>query len=415
MTKLPGSQDYRTFDPIELLKEGKRKKEANPLKNEVLKSKGLKKDHRPSNLKIFGSDYFENYELSWLKFNWRVLSEAENSGLPLLERAKFIGIVCSNLDEFFQKRVGGLKRQLHAGVTELSVDGRSPAEQLQAIRKEVLKMIKRYRSCYLEEIEPGLRKKGIQIFQYDALPKDLKEAADNYFERQLYPIITPLAVDEAHPFPFISNKSRSLAIQLRNPRTGERLFARIKIPSNRPRWIELEQKKDRVILLSVKDLIVAKVDQFFPGVDVLSANVFRITRNADIERNEEEADDLLEMIEDELRERRFAEIVRLEIDKNTPAIVKNYLLKHLNIEKKYVFEMDGPIGLADVSQLCKLDGFTYLKEKPWTPTLHPVFHHPLDEESPDIFEVIKKGDFLVHHPYHSFDTSTQRFVEEASK
>lgn len=385
------------------------------MKNQILKKKGMKKDMRPSSLKIFGSDYFDNYELSWLKFNWRVLSEAQNHRLPLLERIKFIGIVCSNLDEFFQKRVGGLKRQIHAGVTDLSVDGKTPAEQLHDIRKEVLKMIRSYRSCYLEELEPALRKEGIIISSYDELPDQLKDKADHYFEKQLYPIITPLAVDEAHPFPFISNKSRSLAIRLKNPKNGEILFARIKIPSNRPRWIELEHKENRVILLSTKDLIINKINRFFPGVDVLSANVFRVTRNADIERNEEEADDLLEMIEEELRERRFAEVVRLEIDKETPASVKNYLLKHLNIEQKFVFEMSGPIGLADVTQLLKLEGFQRLKEPPWVPTLHPVFHHPLDEESPSIFDVIKKGDFMVHHPYHSFETSTQRFIEEASK
>lgn len=403
------------FDPIKQLKETHSKKDANPVKNKILKKRGLDKDLRPSSLKIFGQEYFDNYEMSWLKFNWRVLSEAMNDSLPLLERIKFIGIVCSNLDEFFQKRVGGLKRQLHAGVTDLSIDGKTPSEQLHDIRKDVLKMIRSYRSCYLDDLEPALREEGIVISGYSELPKHLKEVADHYFEKQLYPIITPLAVDEAHPFPFISNKSRSLAIRLKKPGTDDNLFARIKIPANRPRWIELEQKENRVTLLSTKDLIVEKIDRFFPGVEVLSANVFRLTRNADIERNEEEADDLLEMIEEELRERRFAEVVRLELDKETPAAVKHYLLKHLKIERKFVFEMSGPIGLTDVTQLLKLDGFQHLKEKPWTPTLHPVFHHPMDEESPGIFDVIKKGDFLVHHPYHSFETSTQRFVEEASK
>jgi polyphosphate kinase len=415
MTKTDNKELPQHFDPISRLKEIHSKKDANPVKNKILKKRGLDKDLRPSRLKIFGPDYFDNYEMSWLKFNWRVLFEAMNDSLPLLERIKFIGIVCSNLDEFFQKRVGGLKRQLHAGVTDLSIDGKTPSEQLHDIRKEVLKMIRSYRSCYLDDLEPSLREEGIVISGYNELPNHLKEVADHYFEKQLYPIITPLAVDEAHPFPFISNKSRSLAIRLKKPGSDGNLFARIKIPANRPRWIELEQKENRITLLSTKDLIVEKIDRFFPGVEVLSANVFRLTRNADLERNEEEADDLLEMIEEELRERRFAEVVRLELDKETPAAVKHYLLKHLNIERKFVFEMSGPIGLADVTQLLKLDGFQHLKEKPWTPTLHPVFHHPMDEESPSIFDVIKKGDFLVHHPYHSFETSTQRFVEEASK
>lgn len=365
-------------------------------------------------LKLFGSDYFENYELSWLKFNERVLAEAERADLPLLERVKFISIVCSNLDEFFQKRVGGLKRQFHAGVTDLTIDGRTPGQQLKEIRKNVKKVIKRYRSCYLNELIPGLEKHGVHIKHYEELSDDLKQKADEYFKKQVYPIITPLAVDEAHPFPFISSKSRSIAVKLKNKKNGETLFARIKIPANRPRWIELDSKKQSITLLSVKDLIVEKIERFFPGMDVLSAHVFRVTRNADIERNEEEADDLLEMIEEELRERRFADIVRLEIDKHMPADVKSYIYDHLNINPNDIFEMEGPIGLVDCMELTKINGFSELKEDSWTPLLHPVFRHAVEEETPSVFKVIRNGDFIVHHPYHSFETSTQRFVEEAA-
>lgn len=366
-------------------------------------------------LTISGSNYFENYELSWLKFNWRVLAEAEREDLPLLERVKFISIVCSNLDEFFQKRVGGLKRQYQAGVKDLTVDGRTPEQQLREIRKEVKKLIKRYRSCYLNDLIPQMDKNGIHIRHYNELNNKLQKRADEYFDKQIYPIITPLAVDEAHPFPFISNKSRSLAIQVKNPRNGERLFARIKIPANRPRWIALEQKNNSLTLLSVRDLIVEKIARFFPGMEIISANIFRVTRSADIERNEEEADDLLEMIEDELRERRFAEIVRLEVDKNMPAEVKSYLYDHLKIHTNDVFEMEGPVGLADAMELTRIDGFSELKAELWNPVLHPVFRHASDEDLPGIFNVIRKEDFIVHHPYHSFETSTQRFVEEAAK
>jgi polyphosphate kinase len=367
------------------------------------------------NVTLFGREYFQNYELSWLKFNERVLAEAERTDLPLMERVKFISIVCSNLDEFFQKRVGGLKRQYHAGVTDLTIDGRTPEQQLKEIRKSVKKMIRRYRSCYINELLPALDKHGVHIKHYDELSDELKEKADEYFKKQVYPIITPLAVDEAHPFPFISSKSRSLAVKLRNKRNGETLFARIKIPANRPRWIELEQKKQSITLLSVKDLIVEKIERFFPGMEVLSAHVFRVTRNADIERNEEEADDLLEMIEEELRERRFADIVRLEIDTHMPADVKAYVYEHLNINPNDVFEMEGPIGLADCMELTKINGFSDLKEEPWTPVLHPVFRHAVEEDTPSVFKVIRTGDFIVHHPYHSFETSTQRFVEEAAR
>lgn len=415
MSKSNNSNDKTGFTPPDLKKSKRSDKKLNPEKNRKLKDKGNREDTTPSNLKIFGNEYFANYELSWLNFNWRVLEQAQNSSNPLLERVKFIGIVCSNLDEFFQKRVGGLKRQVIAGVTELSVDGRTPQEQLSHIRKEVVKMIGAYRNCYLKELVPSLEKEGIVIRSYGQLNNKNRQKADDYFDQQLYPIITPLAVDEAHPFPFISNKSRSLAIKLINPSTQEKLFARIKIPANRPRWIVLDEGKDNTVLTSISDLIIKKISRFFPGMKVLSANIFRVTRNADIERNEEEADDLLEMIEEELRERRFAEIVRLEIDKSMPKDVKTYICNNLRVHDDDVFEMNGPIGLADTTQLWDLDGYADLKYEPWTPALHPVFKHPIDEKPPSIFNVIRKGDFIVHHPYHSFKTSTQRFIEDASK
>lgn len=414
MAKASYSPDKLKYDPVDGQGKGQRNNHVNPKKTELYKKKGAKKDPHPKELTIFGSDYFLNYELSWLKFNWRVLAEAEDKQIPLLERINFIGITCSNLDEFFQKRVGGLKRQLHAGVTGLSVDGLTPKDQLEMIRKEVKKMIKAYRKCYFDELVPGLKKEGIVFKTYDELDAEESEKADQYFERQLYPIITPLAVDEAHPFPFISNKSRSLAVKLKTPESGEILFARIKIPSNRPRWITVTATEDAATLLSTSDVIKAKIDRFFPGMEILSANIFRVTRNADVERNDEEADDLLELIEDELRERRFAEIVRLELDKKMPKDVKEYLVSHLKVSENDLFEMDGPIGLADCTQILKLEGWNHLRYDQWQPMLHPVFKHHMDEDTPGMFDVIRKGDFMVHHPYHSFESSTQRFIEEAA-
>ncbi len=407
--------DELNQDPLELQKAKHGKKLANPIKNEILSEKGLQKDLRASELKIFGSEYFLNYELSWLQFNRRVLAEAENEKVPLLERVKFIGIVCSNLDEFFQKRIGGLKRQLHAGVKELTVDGRTPKEQLQEIRNEVKKMIVDYRNCYFKKLIPALEKNNIKIKKIATLTENESDFVDTYFKKQLYPIITPLAVDETHPFPFISNKSRSFAIKLRNPRNDETHFARIKIPANLPRWIKINKEENNVVLVSISDIIRSKMNHFFPGMEVITSHIFRVTRNADIERNEEEADDLLELIEDELRERRFADIVRLEIDAETPEDIKKYLIRNLQIHPKDVFEMKGPLGLADCIQLYNLEGFHHLRYEPWTPMLHPVFRHNIEEETPGVFEVIKKGDFLVHHPYHSFKSSTQRFIEEASR
>lgn len=375
----------------------------------------MKKDLLPEKLDIGGESHFLNYELSVLNFNWRVLREAFREKNPLLERVKFIGIVCSNLDEFFQKRVGGLKRQLHAGVQEAAVDGLTPLEQLKAIRSEVKDMIAVYRDGFFLELIPLLQEEGIVFKEYGELEPQQKRTIDDYFNRQLYPLITPLAVDEGHPFPFISNKSRSFALELVNPSDGEKYFARIKIPMNRPRWLQAGREGDKTVLVSIDDVIREHIDRFFPGMEIVSAHVFRVTRNADLERNEEEADDLLENIEEELRERRFAEIVRLEIDHQTPHHIKEYLIEHMDISWADVYEIKGPLGLADVFELHGLEGYGYLCYEKWTPTLHPVFRHEMDEEAPGIFDVIRKEEFLVHHPYHSFASSTQRFIDEAVK
>ena len=287
------SPDELDYDPIEHQAKKRGKKLANLKKNEILKEKGLHKDLSSSNLKIYGSDYFFNYELSWLKFNERVLFEAQDPKNKLLERVKFIGIVCSNLDEFFQKRVGGLKRQLLAGVKSLSVDGMSASDQLKAIRQEFLGMIEQYRSCYFNDLLPSLAEKGIHVKGYNELTNFQKKVSDRFFQKQIYPIVTPLAVDESHPFPFISNQSLSFAIELQNPKNKEKFFARIKVPANRPRLIQVHRRANKVILVPIEDLIRHKIDQFFPGMDVLSAHIFRVTRNASVERQEEEADDLL--------------------------------------------------------------------------------------------------------------------------
>lgn len=415
MKKSSLSPDEVTFDPSSDQKSKFAKKLANPKKNEILKQKGMHKDLRSSNLKIFGSEYFFNYELSWLKFNERVLAEAKNEKNKLLERIKFLSIVCSNLDEFFQKRVGGLKRQLLAEVKELSVDGMTPSDQLKAVRHEVQNMIETYRSCFFEDLLPKLSSKGIEIKSYKDLTDYQKSVSDRYFQKQIYPIVTPLAVDESHPFPFISNKSLSFAIELMNPRTKEKSFARLKIPANRNRFVQVHRKGNKVTLVPIEDIIREKMIQFFPGMKLISANMFRVTRNASLDRNEEEAEDLLETIEDELRERKFAGIVRLEIDADMPKHLKKYLIKNLNINWNDVYEMKGTIGLADVMEIARLSGFNRLKERSWTPVLHPALKHNPEEGMPSIFEVIKRGDFMVHHPYHSFELSTQRFIEEAAR
>jgi polyphosphate kinase len=375
----------------------------------------LNSDFIEGKLAILGEDYFDNYELSWLQFNQRVMEEAKKKHLPLLERVNFISIVCSNLDEFFEKRVGGLKRQYHAGVKELSIDGRTPREQLTEIRKAVKKMIESYRDLFFSKLVPDLETHGIVFRSIAELSPEEQARAEEYFDRRLFPLIIPLAVDESHPFPFISNKSLSLAIMIRDPETGKERFARIKIPANRPRWIAIQNDRNETVLISTSEIVETHLDRFFPGMEILSSNIFRVTRNADIEKSDEEADDLLEMIEEELRERRFSEIVRLELDKDTPRFVVDYLKSHLHVNDEDIYLIDDPIGLADLRELHRLPGFDGLRFDPWVPAMHPLFRHPSDEPVESIFDTIKQGDFMVHHPYHSFETSTQRFVEEAAR
>lgn len=414
MKKSSLSPDELDFNPVEEQKKRRSGIRSNKKKNQILKKKGLQKDLSSSTLEIFGEEFFFNYELSWLKFNERVLAEAYDHSNKLMERVKFIGIVCSNLDEFFQKRVGGLKRQQAAGVKKLSVDGMTASDQLTTIRNEVQQMIESYRSCFFEELMPELKKAGISIVQYSELTDYQKNVGDTFFQKQIYPIITPLAVDESHPFPFISNKSLSFAIELQHPETKEKHFARLKIPTNRPRFIQVYRRGNKAVMVPIEDLIASKMHTLFPGMNVISAHLFRVTRNASVDRNEEEADDLLEVIEDELRERKFSEIVRLELDASMPRDIKKYLIKNLKISWNEVYEMNGPIGLVDAFQIANLPQFSRIKERVWTPVLHPVFKHEDDEEMPNIFQVIRRGDFMVHHPYHSFELTTQRFLDDAA-
>ncbi len=359
-------------------------------------------------------DLFHNYELSLLQFNARVLDEALKERNPLLERVKFIGIVCSNLDEFYQKRVGGLKRQVEAGVYKLTVDGLTPKKQLKKIRKVIRKMDKTIQKCLFGDLLPALAGHGLHFRRYGDLNADQKKAADDYYFKQVYPLLTPLAIDHSHPFPFISNKSLSLAVELENFASGGALFARVKIPSNLSRWIALPEQGGGVAVVLIEDVIRNHLDHIFPGARVLSSHVFRVTRNADISRNEEEAEDLLEMIEEELRERRFAEIVRVEMEEDMPDHIKAMILNNLKLSEEDVYETDNPLGMADAAELHGLEGFDKLRYSTWTPVPHPAFRHEGTDEPESIFDIIKRGDVLVHHPYHSFSTSVERFVREAA-
>ncbi len=361
---------------------------------------------------LSNSDMVYNRELNWLDFNWRVLQEAIDARTPLLERVKFLAITASNLDEFFRKRVGGLKRQQAAGVANLTLHGWTPEFQLGLIAQAVRPMMETQSDCFLHDILPSLAEHGVRVLNYDELDFEQQQRLRAYFLREVYPILTPLAVDPGHPFPFISNLSLSLGVLLRDPVSDEKRFARVKVPKNRPRWVALDNPLHFVPL---EQIMIHNLDALFPSMDVLAAYPFRVTRNADIARNEEEADDLLEMINEELREQRFAAVVRLEIDAKMPDDMLGLLRNELGLEMDDIYPVRGPLRLADLFMLADIN-LPHLKYEPWTP-LTPPRLAGLDRtsRSGEIFSIIRQGDLLVHHPYHSFGASTQQFIEAAAR
>jgi len=364
-----------------------------------------------------GNDHpslYLNRELGWLDFNWRVLYQAMDDRHPLLERVKFLGITCSNLDEFIQKRVGGLKRQEAAGVSQTSPDGRSPAEQIALVQQEAYSMHKQITRVWTNDLVPELEKAGLKISGYHQLSDEQRKQADKYYMAHIYPILTPLAVDPGHPFPFISNLSLSMAIILKHPDRDAKHFARVKIPSNQHRFIWVHDKNYKWHFVPIEDLIKNNVQNLFRGMEIVDAFLFRVTRNADIRREEEEADDLLSMISEELRERRFAPVVRLEVENSMSGHVLNFLKEELGLDDKDIYHVNGTMDLTAAFEIAgrDIEKLTFPK---WNPVVPKRLHHEgntADEEC--IFDIIQKGDLLVHHPYDSFAASVQRLIEEAA-
>jgi polyphosphate kinase len=357
------------------------------------------------------SSHFINRELSWLEFNRRVLHEACDPRTPLLERVKFIGIFNSNLDEFFMKRVGGLKRQISAGVTRVSLDGLTPQQQLKLIREKVIPMLQFLSKCYTRSIKPELAQNGICLMEWKDLKEYEKRQASDYFGSHLFPVLTPLAVDPGHPFPFISNLSTSLGVFLRYPDSDEKIFARIKIPEALPSWISLEQtgSAGRHVFISLLDIIRHNLEVLFPEMSVLQVVPFRVTRNADIERDEEDAEDLLEMIAREIRQRRFEKVVRLEHGPCPDHAIIRFLMEELEMAQEDVYETDTELNYAPLTVIANLD-LPAQRYKPWIPLPAPDFTDP----QMDIFSIIRKHDLLVHHPYDDFHISVERFINEAA-
>jgi polyphosphate kinase len=354
---------------------------------------------------------FLNRELSWLEFNRRVLAEAENPQVPLLERLKFVAIFGANLDEFFMKRVGGLKLQARTGRATPSPDGRTPAEQVVAIRNLLRPLYTSQRALLVDVILPELAKHGIEIVAWRDLSAAEKEQLGRYFQSSVFPILTPLGVDPSHPFPFISNLSLSLAVAVADPRSSEMRFARVKVPPSLPRWIQVGEG---FRYLPLEALIAAQLDRLFPGQETLEVFPFRVTRAADVARHEEPADDLMESIQEELQERRFAAVVRLEVVPEMPAWMRALLAEELEVEADDVYEVRPPLSARDLTALVSLP-LPALREPPWKPVTHPRLAPGPDGKEADIFKVIRQGDLLVHHPYDSFATSVQRFLQVAAE
>ncbi len=354
-------------------------------------------------------DYFFNRELSWIEFNKRVLEEACDPTQPLLERIKFLSIFCTNLDEFFMIRFAGLKRQVTSGVNELTSDGMTAQEQRNNIFEKLCPQVNELYRQYNQEIIPKLDENGIKIIKFSDLEESDKISVNNYFDELLFPVLTPIAIDNAHPFPNLVNRTLALAIILEDPDVEfkEEKFTVLQVPSNFPRFHDLKSKDGHNFIL-IEDIIKANIYKLFPGMRVLETFEFRITRNADIELEEDEAEDLLKLIEEEVKKRRLGIIVRLEVDKDMPEEFLNFLINDLNLDINEIYKIDGPINLGDLMNIYKLD-IRNLKDEPFTPRIASVFR---DEE--DIFKAIKNQDIFLHHPFYSF-SSVSEFIAQAAE
>jgi polyphosphate kinase len=350
-----------------------------------------------------------NRELSWIEFNARVLELAEQDDMPLLERLKFAAIFTSNLDEFFTIRVAGLHDQVDAGLSDPGPDGRTPSEVIDELRERIVELFERLTACIERELRPALAEHGISIVSMDDVPADQCAALNERFRREIFPVLTPLAVGLGRPFPYISNLSLSLAVLVRDPQTQVTTFARVKVPKEMlPRFVPTGQ---RTTFVALEDLIAANLDTLFPGMEIVDHGFFRVTRDADFDISDE-ADDLLRAVETELRRRRFGEVVRLEVDRGMSAALRSELTEALEVEERQVYDVEGLLDLTDLWQIVGLPGYSELRDPPYTPVTQPRLQGD-DNEGVDMFATIRAGDLLVHHPYDSFATSVERYVEQA--
>ena len=352
---------------------------------------------------------FIDRELSWLRFNERVLELAEDEQLPLLDRARFLAIFTSNLDEFFMVRVAGLKRRIATGLAVRAASGLMPLEVLDAIWSRTTELSQRHAAVFRDQIVPALDAQGIELVRWADLDRDEQKFCKRLFKDRIFPVLTPLAVDPAHPFPYISGLSLNLAVVLRNPKTDKSLFARVKVPSNFDRFVALGNAR----FVPLEDVIGAHLGRLFPGMEVVEVHTFRVTRNEDLEVEEDDAENLLAALEKELLRRKFGPPVRLEVEESISRSVLELLVSELDMDEREVFRVPGPLdlrGLHSIADLPRDD----LKYPSFVPITHPRLAEVESAAPVDVFKALRRRDVLVHHPYDSFATSVQRFIEQAA-
>ncbi len=353
-------------------------------------------------------------ELSWLAFNQRVLELAEDPSLPALERSNFLAIFASNLDEFFMVRVAGLKRRIVTGLAVPTNVGRAPSEVLGDIAELAHALQRRHAEAWMQSVRPTLAESGIEVVTWESLSDDERSTLYEYFQAQVFPVLMPLAVDPAHPFPYISGLSLNLAIRIRNARTGRQEFARLKVPPMLPRFVRVAREDDAVRYIPLEELIAHHLEDLFPGMEILDHHAFRLTRNEDVAIEEDETENLIQALEAELLRRRFGPPIRLEVNEDMDDVTLDLLIRELDITQQEVYRLSGPLDLRGLFDLSKIDR-PELHYPPHVPTTAVPFQPAELNGRADLFAAIRKADVLVHHPYESFTTSVQAFLEQAAR
>lgn len=360
-------------------------------------------------------DRYSDRELSWLAFNQRVLELAEDEAMPVLERANFLAIFASNLDEFFMVRVAGLKRRIVTGLAVPTNVGRSPEDVLNDIRQRAHELQTRHAATYRDKVAPALSAAGIHIVTWDSLDAADHAILQKYYEQHIYPVLMPLAVDTAHPFPYISGLSLNLSIKIRHAKSGKQEFARLKVPQMIPRLIRVDQREglEDVRFIPLEDLIANQLDGLFPGMEVLDHHVFRVTRNEDVEVEEDEAENLIQALEKELLRRRFGPPIRLEVSEDMDTATRNLLIREFEISEREVYTLPAPLDLRGLFTISGLDR-PELKFPRHVPVTNAWLRPANPSDRQDIFGAVAQREVLVHHPYESFSTSVQAFLEQAA-